>query len=589
MAWILLAVGIVHVVGIGWGLPASDGWDNDGVAPRDFLAGLAATVTPGSFYTYPPFHLVLLAVSTLPVTLVALVRAPSLALSDVVHEILKAPYMTTMALVARSASLVMSVGLVLHVARIAEELRARALGLPPNEEGRGIGTLRAAFEDERVRRAGYCAAVIVGIDASVTYYAHTSNLDVPYLFWASWSALVFTRALARRRPELLRWAFALAVLAVATKDQAYAIFLLAYPASFAFSLVGCSGAERRVALREAAIATALAVAILAVVDGAVVNPSGFRARVAFLLGSASQDYVEYTADWTGRIGIVTDAVRTFSLHYPRIFGPGIAYGFLCGAWAALRAKGKDRAERLAVHAIPFLLALSFTVAFNWTARRADARFLMPQALFLAVYAGAGLDALAFGPRRKPVRLVGQAIASAAVAVGIWVCLSVDANLLFDPRYEAEAWLREHVRPGDVIETYGGNVYMPRMPPSARVLRVGPEPVDKRNPMPGVEEVRAPFEDAPRRETRFIVLSAAWVWRYITAIPPQTGAGRRLPPTHARTLTDNASSQFFDHLVGGHSEFGYAHISDYRPTTFPPVEIHGTTARTIWIYERRTPR
>ena len=50
LAWIVLAVGVLHVVGIGWGLPASDGWDNDGVAPRDFLPGLAATFTPGRFY-----------------------------------------------------------------------------------------------------------------------------------------------------------------------------------------------------------------------------------------------------------------------------------------------------------------------------------------------------------------------------------------------------------------------------------------------------------------------------------------------------------------------------------------------------------
>src|SRR5215468_3665759 len=71
LAWILAALLVLRIVGIGWGLPASDGWDNDGIAPRDFLAGLVETVLPGHYYTYPPVHLALLACVTAPVTLVA--------------------------------------------------------------------------------------------------------------------------------------------------------------------------------------------------------------------------------------------------------------------------------------------------------------------------------------------------------------------------------------------------------------------------------------------------------------------------------------------------------------------------------------
>ena len=137
LTFLLVAVGLVHAVGIGWGLPASDGWDNDGVAPRDFLPGLAATFSPGQFYTYPPVHLALLAVLTLPVVLVAAVQAPSFALPDLVGEILKVPYMTAIAYVARSVSLAMSLGIVLFLARIAEELRAYELGIAAPSAGGG--------------------------------------------------------------------------------------------------------------------------------------------------------------------------------------------------------------------------------------------------------------------------------------------------------------------------------------------------------------------------------------------------------------------------------------------------------------------
>jgi hypothetical protein len=73
------------------------------------------------------------------------------------------------------------------------------------------------------------------------------------------------------------------------------------------------GDRRRALVRETAIGGALAFAVLLLVDGALVNPSGFRARMAFLMGSASQDYVEYKGDWSGRIGILVDAARWFPL------------------------------------------------------------------------------------------------------------------------------------------------------------------------------------------------------------------------------------------------------------------------------------
>ena len=41
--WILAAAGGLRLAGLFWGLPASDGWDDDGFAPRNFLTALALT------------------------------------------------------------------------------------------------------------------------------------------------------------------------------------------------------------------------------------------------------------------------------------------------------------------------------------------------------------------------------------------------------------------------------------------------------------------------------------------------------------------------------------------------------------------
>lgn len=558
LAWILAASFVLRVVGIGWGLPSSDGWDNDGVAPRDFLAGLVETFTPGHYYTYPPVHLALLAVVTAPVTLVALARAPSLATADVVGEILRVPYMTLLAYGARFVSLAMSLGVGWAVAKIAEEVRGE--------------------------RAGWCAAAFAAVNVPLTYYAHTSNLDVPYLFWASLALLELVRAVARHEPRRLRRWAVLGALAVGTKDQAYALFLLAVPAGLALWIAIDPWARRsaRAVIREAAIAAAAAAALVLLVDGVPFNPLGFRERVRFLLGPASQGYAQYSNDWAGRWDVVRDEIAGFHVFYPH----ALALLVLLGLVLLVRDARRERAK-LAAGLLPLLAAVSFTVAFNCVARRTDPRFAMPQAVLAAVYGGVAVDALVFrmAPAWRPARWLARLAVAAAFAVALFAAADVDANLLLDPRYEAEAWLREHARPGDTIETYGLNVYMPRFPPGVRVTRVGPAASDHRNPMPGVEEVVDAYGNASARGARFIVASEGWVWRYLLDPRDFPTHGHQLPPTQVATGSDASATGYFHELTDGtYAAYRLVHVAGWTSTTWPPIEIHASTSREIWIYE-----
>ncbi|HEY3822144.1 MAG TPA: glycosyltransferase family 39 protein [Polyangiaceae bacterium] len=557
LSWILAAVLVLHAVGLGWGLPASDGWDNDGVAPRDFLAGLVETATPGRFYTYPPVHLVVLAVTTAPVTLVALARAPSLAPPDVVREILRVPYMTIIAYAARLVSLAMSLGIVWAVAKMAEELRGR--------------------------KAGWCAAAFVGVNVSFTYYAHTTNLDVPYLFWGCLALLALLRAVTRHEPRRLRSWGLLAALAVGTKDQAYALFLLSAPAALGLWLAldpWARSSARRI-LREAGVAVAVAVGFLLVVDGALFNPGGFRARVHFLLGPASQAYAEYSNDWTGRAEVVRDLFRHFDHYYPAAFAVLIVLGLVL----LVRGDRRDPA-RLVGGLLPLLCIVSFTVAFNCLARRTEHRFALPQAVLASVYGGVAVEAFVFRARVPVARWLGRLSVAGAFAVALFAAADVDANLLLDPRYDAEAWLREHVAPGATLETYGLNVYMPRFPAGVHVVRVGPEPEDHRNPMPGVEERLAPYGEASARAPEYIVVSEGWAWRYL--LDPEEGlpGGHQRPPTQRETESDAASSAYFRALVrSDYGAYKLAHVAEWKSRLWAPLEIHGSTSREIWIYAR----
>lgn len=566
MKIVLVLATALHGVGLFWGLPASDAWDNDGIAPRDILPGLAATFTPGDFYTYPPFHLALLAVLTLPVTIVAVARAPSTSVSAVVKEILAPGYMTAFTATARVVSLLMSLGLAIAIAKLAEEIFA--------EEG----------ERERGERVGVLAAAIVSAGICVTYYAHMSNLDIPALFWGSISALMLVRAIRRREVRLIRRAALFAVLAVSSKDQAYALFVVSAPLLLGGWLLADDDwvrANRRVVLREVGIALALSAALLLLVDGAITNPSGFRARLAFLRGPASQDFSGYAKDVEGRFALLVDLGRRLTIHYPPVFGLLIVGGLvLC----LVQASRGTMLLRLA----PLIFALSFTIGFNMAARRTDDRFTLPQAVFAAIYAAYAIEWMWSRFASGGLMVVLRLACAGVLVLEAWEAMRVDLTLLFEPRLRTEAFLAANVRvPDDTIEVHGLNVYLPRFPAGARVVRVGQN--RRRGPLPGVDEVEAPLMDIERRRPRWVVISMCYAWRFLEK---NVGAheGRIYPESQLREAHDVDATRFFEGMYA--ERLGYRIVDDQKiPPNgygwFRPIEIHASLNCRTTTWERST--
>jgi len=548
---ILCGVLLLHAVGLWWGLPSTSGWDDDGVAPRDFLVGVVRTFTPGSYYTYPPLHVLILTALTLPVWTAELVLAPSLSPESLVHAFLNVPCMTAFALVARAVAVAMSLGVVYALAKVGEELRGR--------------------------RAGLMVAVVVGLNAPFTYYAHTSNLEVPYCCWASFALLYFVRALARRSPVELRSAGVFAALAVSTKDQAAALFLLGCPLGLAawFALDAWARENPRPILKQVALAGALSLGMVLAIDGAVYNPLGLRARIGFMLGTASQDHASYAETLSGRFFVLRDAVLNFSRFYPAPFAALACIGLV--------AAGGSRSKRAAGLA-PLLLSVSFLALFNCLARRTDERFLLPQMLFLGVYAGLGLDAALFSVPASAGRLLLRLAALPLLAWALFECAAVDVTLLCDTRYDAEAWLRAHVRPGESLEVYGNLVYLPRLPAQARVVRVDKKPVDKRSPLVGAKELVAPFEDIEQRKPQWIVLTETQVWPYLVDPSEVQRMGRILTPGQLAAQRDPAREYFRD-LVAERAGYRVAHVSEWTSTFWPVVQIHASTGQRVRIFER----
>lgn len=547
--WILAIAAGLRLAGLAWGLPAADGWDDDGFAPRNFLTALALTWKPGAFFTYPPLHAILLAVPALPVAVWALAQAPSFSPHDIITTITQPHYMTYFAVVGRLVSLAMSLGIIWTISQMAKLV---------------VGP-----------RASLFAAGAASLNVALTYYGQVSNLDVPYLFWGLLSLLWCMRAVVEERPRNFWLAALFAAAAVATKDQAYALFLLSLP----LFLTGWFVFERWPRSHAGQVAKTLlpaalvALFLLLLVDGALTNMSGFVRRLAFLTGPASKDYAEYVAGPSGWLALTGDMLRYFARDYGLLPMVLAATGLVLHL---LRARGSARLAGL----LPLLAMLSFTICFNFAALRSDDRFLMPQGLLASFYIGLAVEALAFAAQGW-VRLAGRALVAVTALLALHWCVAVNAALLLDPRYDAEAWMAAHVLPGDTIETYGQNCFLPRFPRDAEVWRVGVAPLNRRNPLAGIRERREPF--FVPRNPRFIVVSLAWARRYLRA-PVILGKGHVYSALQQQDFMDTDAHMYFAALTGEKLPYRLVHAASYKGL-WPVVHIHDSLDETIWIFER----
>ncbi len=547
--WILAAAAGLRFAGLAWGLPAADGWDDDGFAPRNFLTALALTWKSGSFFTYPPLHALVLALPSLPVAAWALAHAPSLGPHDVIMTITQPVYMTIFAVLGRLISLAMSLGIIWTVGEMAKLVAGR--------------------------RAGLFAAGATALNFALTYYGQVSNLDVPYLFWGLLSLLWFMRAVADEAPRRFWPAALFAAAAVATKDQAYALFLLSLPLFLTAWFAGERWPRAHAAqvVRHLLPAALVALALLLLLDGAITNPSGFVRRLAFLTGPASRDYAEYAAGSAGWPALAGDMLRYFTANYG-LATLALAVGGLVLHWR--RAQGPARLAGL----LPVLAIASFTLCFNFIALRTDDRFLMPQGVLSAFYIGLAAEALAFAAHDR-LRQSGRVFLAVTALLALHWCIAIHAAMLQDPRYDAEDWLAAHARPGDAIEIYGQNCFQPRFPGDARVWRVAAGPLNLRNPLAGVQELREPY--FVPRNPRFIVVNLAWARRYLRPPVPLSG-GHIYSALQQRDFLNADARLYFAALAGEKLPYRLAHAAAYRGL-WPVVHIHDSLDETIWIFER----
>lgn len=558
---IVLVFVLTQLASIGWDLPCIYGWENDAVAPRDLFGGLAVNLTPGKGHRYPLFHYLVLALVSWPVLLVSVLRAPSLAFDDLMQQVLAVETLTGLALVAKLVSVAMGAVTLLVLGRI----------------------VRRAFD----ATSGRWAIAFAGVNLTVAYYGRVTNLDGPYLMWTALAAHALLDVWERGvRGDYVRLGV-FAGASIATKDQAYASYVLTLPIVLVLLPLLRVGpfAGRSDHARHVLFGAGSGALTLAILGGGLFNPTGFVYRLSLLTGTNSEDWRVYPKTLEGLVA----NVRDLAMQQPEFFWPWpvIALAWFGVLLAIVRTERTgDRGPRM----LPALFAISSVLFFTLLVGRCEHRFVLPLGLWLSGYAGVGA---AFVLRTLPFRRTATVLCMFVWSLGLHQSVALHLTQWGDARRQVERWLLA-LPPDSLVEVYGSGIYLPRLAlgPGApyRAQRVAPDDPKRRPPIPGLLEVEDSLEQVHARQPDALVLTDGHIGRFLEELP---SSGTMTSVVSQNYQRDEEAKRYFRKAVDDALE-GYERSLHARPELpawairlgMRPIAVHGSTGRDVWVSSRR---
>lgn len=416
---LLLLAAVLLPIGVDIGLWPARGWGPDELSPKDVLYAVETRFSDAWYHLYPPVHFYLLSLIAAPFTLIDVVPHP---LDDAaLHRI---------HLLSRWTSVMLALLTLVTTALIA----ARTLG-----------------------RRYAAAAALCMIGPCFVYYSRTTNVDMPYLFWASIALLAMVSCVQRPSYAVHVLLGVFAALSVGSKDQAYAIF-----PGIALTLLVVSwwrARHDRVSLtdwitgitpRHLAAGAAAFVIVYTVVLGVPWNASGVRAHFDLVTGQGSAPFRMFDR---GAGGYALMAVTVASL-LPSALGPAVMVLAVIGLGYAASLPRVFRT--LGLFALP---ALCYLIGFIGVVGYVYDRFLLPLALPVALLAAVAVVRM----RDAAAAWVSPAAVTGALAVLI---LAPDVELTWrqvhDSRLLAETWMRDHITGDPFVLGVGSPLYLPSL-------------------------------------------------------------------------------------------------------------------------------
>lgn len=527
-----------------WGLPnGNQTWAADSVAPMTPLAVAYKTFAENGFdsgyfyFKYPVGHQLLLAAATAPVVAIAYARGDLSGISADYPFGFAQPeaYLAAMAMIARLLSALFATGIVALVGEIA----------------------RRAHD----RRAGILAALVAAGCYPLLFYAHTSNVETAFLFWAMLALYGAIRGVEDGAPTGLLLMGAAAAMAISTKEQILG-FIALLPLVILARHVIVARARSGIArvIPGGAIGGALlAVVVWVGVNAAFFNPSGFLNRIRFLthtlppeVRARYSDYefpIDFSTSWTfadelTHVGKVLAAVVA-SIGWPAALTALAGFALL-----ALRRR-PELLYVLAAAAGYYLVSLRVL-------KQVELRYVMPWSVLAAIPAGVFLARLIERGR------AGSVATTAVVAFGILYSGEVLRVLATDARYEAEEWMAPYLERGHSVEVYQSWTYLPRWERAPSVHR------------PATDEMS--IAAVRERQPDFIVVSSKGK-EGITMYPnPDWRDGRGM------MLVREDNLRMLEALEAG--TLGYDRVQRFERRLWIPRELITSLNPAIDVYRRK---
>jgi len=423
----------LYLPGITWGLPGTTSWSQDTIAAYRAIGAVEGW--PDQWKgRYPPLHYLTLRAAYEPVLEYWQHTGQRVVDPQTGRVVLKPPHAS-------------KVGLLILIARCITVVMAIVTGL-----GLWAATRQLTCDDS----AALAAAVALMSGAAFTYFAHLGNVDIPSMCWFAWSVYFYAKAVQSSSWTSCLWLGLFASLAACTKDAAAAV----YPGMAIVLLIAETHRRRVTRPRWRALTSALlqprwlvGLAAFAlpylVINGVLDNPGGYLARMRYWFAPASDSVLAGEYRYPNQLRLLLGM-----LHFA---AGGVGWPMLAVMIVAVVYAVRRHVRLTLVMLLP---AAVYYVAVIAQIRFVYARFLFPPLALTCVLVGV---ATAAWLRRKDVATeVRWGVPCMIFLLTIGHAAAIDAEMLRDSRYAAEAWLADNVEPSSSVGAFSKPQYLPRL-------------------------------------------------------------------------------------------------------------------------------
>ncbi len=566
LAALLVVSLLLNFTGLWWGLPNGDViWATDALTPMTPLAVAHHLLSGGwnsgwFFYKYPLGHPLLLAVIYAPYMLWLKVSG------GLGRPAIDYPYGFTN---PEQALLVLGV-----LGRSVSALMTTAATLV------WYGACREVFD----RRTAWLAAWFFATMFPIVYYAHTTNVDGPLVFWCVLALYGAARVYSRGDDRVGMVIFGgAAAMALSTKEYAVGLVLTLPVILLVDHLRRRRQMPERAGLLPSGtlVGFVVAVVVFAVMNGAFINPLGLWRRAHFLTDSMPEALRLQYAPRFSHVGSAAPKGLATELaqigETLRLVAASIGWPLAIAAAISSIAYGWRRPAAFFV-----IAAAGYYLVSLRTLEMLHPRYVLPLCVLASALAAFSLEWARLLRGATGRRLL-------AALTGVFVVYGgargVDTTRLLrdDSRYAAEEWLQANATPDTSIEVYQREAYLPRFPSWARLATV---PFD---------QISIP--DFLARQPDLVVLSSAGLAgvtaKFKNDLQSDGGrdqgervVSRRGSTGEAMAFEYTRNRAFLDALEGGC--LGYVLVARFETTPWVAEPTIPSLAPEIRVYQRRGP-